>query len=89
VFQVQLHLQRLTANRLDGGDLRRLHPQLGVRRDPHSSISLLAFGRERPEVGTAHGFEGPRPRQIFGPLIIFIANNSTTIEKYTSSTVIV
>lgn len=51
VFQVKLHLQRITAHRLDGGNLGRLHPHLGIRRDPQLSF-LVAIAREGSEVGS-------------------------------------
>ena len=51
MFQVKLHLQRVTAHRLDGGDLGRLHPQLGVRGDPQLSFSV-AIAWEGSEVGS-------------------------------------
>lgn len=51
VLQVKLHLQRVTAHRLDGGNLRRLHPQLGVRGDPQLSF-LVTIGRDGSKVGS-------------------------------------
>jgi hypothetical protein len=50
VLQVKLHLQRVTAHRLDGGDMGSLHPQLGVRGDPQLSFSVAIAG-EGSEVG--------------------------------------
>jgi hypothetical protein len=49
LFQVKLHLHRITAHGLDWGYLWRLHPLFGVCRDPQLSF-LLTIWREGSEV---------------------------------------
>lgn len=58
LFQVELHLQRIAAHRLDGCYLGRLHPQLGVSGDPQLSGVFLVLATD-PGEGSKVGRDLP------------------------------